>query len=89
MARSFIALAVAAVCVAKLIVPAAAQAYYAPAMAVPDENAGAFPNAAYGLLPEPRHATSNFLRPHYGSYECATDEGHGYHWPCSRPGSRH
>jgi hypothetical protein len=47
-----------------------------------------FPSASHGSPAGPLHATSNFLRPHYGSLECATDDGHEYRWPCNRPGSR-
>lgn len=49
----------------------------------------ALPHANYDPASEPRHTTSNFLRPHYGSFECATDNGREYRWPCNRPGSHH
>lgn len=35
---------------------------------------------------ERSHAGADLVRPHYGAPECTTDGGHGYAWPCSRPG---
>ena len=39
-----------------------------------------------GLVRERSEIPSDRLRPHYGAPECTTDAGHGYAWPCNRPG---
>ena len=68
---------------------AAAQTFRYEVPASPGMSIAALPHANYDPASEPRHTTSNFLRPHYGSFECATDDGREYRWPCSRPGSHH
>jgi hypothetical protein len=40
----------------------------------------------YGFTGDRGQAGADLVRPNYGSPECTTDEGHGYAWPCSRPG---
>jgi hypothetical protein len=92
MARVLVTCALAA-CVATLggiyAAPAHAQTFRSDAAPMLGIGAATVPSASYEPGTEPRHASSNFLRPHYGSFECATDDGREYRWPCSRPGAHH
>jgi hypothetical protein len=93
MARVLIAGVLAVACIAasgsSFVAAARAETPHAKSLTSFDANVGAFPTASYGSVGEPRHVTSNFLRPHYGSLECATDAGDEYRWPCNRPGSQY
>jgi hypothetical protein len=88
MARLLAACALAVFFAGVFAASAAAEPSRSETLGVAGMHTAGSPPASHGSPTGSLHATSNFLRPHYGSFECATDHGLEYRWPCSRPGSR-
>jgi hypothetical protein len=65
---------------------ARAQTHHAEALMVGSASV-ALPAPSHDFPTESLYVNSNLSKSRYGSFECATDSGHEYRWPCTRPGN--